>query len=386
MRPSRRIPRAASALAALGALSFGACNDPGAPPATPASTAYRGSYDAGSKSLVFQLEAPDGSPSAFQLVVTNLTQDLSTHEVRAAVAIRNSTDAAQSGPYGVDVFGFVPEDVRPVNGACIEAECANCPAQCFFDHSATYGEDGSLGPGETSEPLEWILLDPSDESFAFRARINRGTATPVDAAVSGAVFHDLNGNGHREDGEAGIEGSTVSLVHDTAVQTATTDGRGNYAFQVAEPGLYELVWEPGRCPPSTPTRLQVVVLRRPDGSLSGFAHGDFGCFAGGDASIPVTGRVFVDHNRNGLPDMGEPGLPGVVLGGSTACPTFAPIEAHTDRRGNYGMLLPPCPPVSVSLYQIHGYVFTSPNPVLFEHLPPGPFPLHADFGVAPAVP
>ena len=387
MRPSMRISRAAAVLVALGALTFGACNDPGAPPSSTSSTDYHGIYDAGSKSLVFRLEAPDGGPSAFQLVVTNLTQDPSTHEVHASVAIRNTTGEVQPGPRGVDVFGFVPQDVRPVNGACIEAECVNCPAECFYEHSGTYGDDGALGPGETSEPLEWIVYNPSDESFAFRARIEPGTAQPGDGTISGAVFHDLNGNGHREDGEAGLEGATVSLVHDTSVQTATTDARGNYAFQVAEPGLYELVWEPGRCPPSTPTRLQVLVLRRSDGTLSGFAEGDFGCFAGGDFSILVTGRVFIDHNRNGLPDMGEPGLPGVVLGGSTACPTFAPIEAHTDRRGNYGMLLPPCPPfISVALYQIDGYVFTSPNPVLFENLPPGPGPLRADFGVAPASP
>ena len=386
MCPSTSIRKVAGALAAFAAFAFCACDDPGTPPATASLADYRGSYDAGSKSLVFRLEAPDGSPSDFQLVVTNLTQDPATHEVQASVAIRNTTGAAQPGPPGVDVFGFVPEDVRPVNGSCIESECLHCPTRCYFEHGGTYGDDGVLGPGETSEALEWRIYNPRDESFAFRARIYPGTQQPGDGTISGAVFHDLNANGRREDGEAGLEGATVSLVHDTSVQTATTDARGNYAFQVTEPGLYELVWEPGRCPPSTPTRLQVLVLRRSDGTLSGFAHGNFGCFAGGDFSIAASGRVYVDHNRNGLPDMGEPGLPGVVLGGSTACPTFAPIEAETDGRGRYTMLLPPCPPFSVALYPIDGYVFTSPNPVVFDNLPPRPGPLRADFGVAPAIP
>jgi len=102
------------------------------------------------------------------------------------------------------------------------------------------------------------------------------------------------------------------------------------------------------------------------------------------ADVLVEGLVYRDLNGDGHPDPGEPGIPGVLLVGSTNCPTFAPIEARTNERGLYSMRLPggECgPPWIVHEVTLPGT--TTPNPVIFDAPPPPGTPFRADFGVAP---
>lgn len=79
----------------------------------------------------------------------------------------------------------------------------------------------------------------------FRDRI-------VPAALSGAVYQDLNHNGLRDAGEPGIANVRIHLVGktdcgQTVVKDATTDCQGNYSFTGLASGTYMLVeWQPGR--------------------------------------------------------------------------------------------------------------------------------------------
>lgn len=359
-------------LAAVAALL--SCDDPQspAPGSPPGDTEFRGTYD-GTRGIEFRLESPGGGPSPLRLVATDLALDPATQDLHAQVAVRNAGSDPHAGPSRILVGGFEPEGVEPRNALGLPCPlCPRCPCPWpwAFVHEGTYGEDGMLDPGETSVPVEWIIHDPDGASFAFRAR-PEFERSPAPGIISGSVFVDGDGNGRREPGEPGIAGATVGLVHGDSTGSTTTDGDGRFGFEVQEEGFYEVVREPGEdCRPTTPGRLQVVILRRPDGSLSGFDRADFGCRGNlpPDSGVVVSGTVFEDRNRDGHWQHGERGVPGVLVTGETPfCPTFAPIEARTDERGHYAMRLPACePPYVIGHAPVEGYVDTSPNPIVFD--------------------
>ncbi|NNE00345.1 MAG: hypothetical protein HKN47_23750, partial [Pirellulaceae bacterium] len=56
-------------------------------------------------------------------------------------------------------------------------------------------------------------------------------------AITGTVFHDVNGNGTMEAGEPGLSGVTVSLSG-PSTGTTTTDGSGDYRFDNLAAGSY----------------------------------------------------------------------------------------------------------------------------------------------------
>jgi hypothetical protein len=366
---------------------LGGCNENLQEPATTVVPDSRAIYDAGLGSLEFRPESPQGEASHLLLVASDITWDAETSEVHAWVALRNTGSETIPGPEAIHVSDFNPRDVHPRNATCPfdcdPSDPIDCPWLCFYEHAGTYGGDGVLEPGETSEPVEWILFNPSGESFAFRARLGEGPDT-MSGEISGFVFEDQYRLGERSPNEPGVEGELVRLLSGDSLEATRTDARGRYRFRVTEPGLYELVWLPSAaCDPTTPTRLQVVILRRPDGSLSSFTRGNFGCRGEPAFGVPVEGSVYVDANRNGRRDSDEVGIPNVlVMGASLQCPTFVPIQARTDERGHYSMRLPACdPPWEMWHEPLSGYVDTSPNPLLLIQPPPPGGALRADFGV-----
>ena len=78
-----------------------------------------------------------------------------------------------------------------------------------------------------------LLLNPASRGGRMvrtvRAWVNRLTGSPVAGTISGTVFDDLNVNGNKDSGEAGIAGATVTVTDDLGnTVTATTDSSGNY--------------------------------------------------------------------------------------------------------------------------------------------------------------
>jgi hypothetical protein len=220
-----------------------------------------------------------------------------------------------------------------------------------------------LSPGEISSPIEWVFADPAGESFSFRASLRPGNATRP-GVISGSVFADANGDGRRQDSEAGLAGASVSLVHGESKATITTGENGMFAFQVDEAGLYEVVREAATdCNPTTLNHVQVLIVTRSDGTLSGYSGLAFGCRSSnpGDGSL-VLGIVFEDQNRDGTYQEGEPGLAGVLITGVVpSCPTFAPIETRTDNSGRYALRLPCAPPYLIIREPLPGFIDTSPT-------------------------
>ena len=357
------------------------CNNPQSPPPAGGDAIFQGLYEPGG-TLEFRIETPSGNPSALRLVASDLLFDASTQQLHAQVSIRNAGSEMLPGPNVVQIDGINPDSVVPVNA--LPLPCPT-PQRCLgsweFTHQGTYGGDHMLSPGETSSPIEWVFADSTGQSFSFRASLRPGDATRP-GIISGSAFADRNGDGRRQPSEPGLAGVTVSLTHGDSNTTITTEMTGSFEFQVAEAGLYEIVREANTdCAPTTPSRLQVFILKRPDGTLSGYSGIEFGC----RGSIPVEeilviGIVFEDKNRDGSFQEGERGLPGVLItGAALACPTFAPIQAHTDADGRYALRLPACqPPYVVSHEPVPGFVDTSPNPLILLGMgtgPPVPVPM-----------
>jgi hypothetical protein len=286
--------------------------------------------------------------------------------------------------------------VEPVNAACRVCVTTPCPTSCVFDHRGTYGDDGILGANETSAPVEWIFANPSNESFAFQARIVVDPGSG-DGVIAGVVFADVDGDRHRSPGEAGLEGAAIALQGEAGSQLTRTDADGHYAFHVDAPGLYTLIFGCPECagaPPypcllTTPERRQVLIVVRADGTLSSFVHGDFGCARPFSEAL-ATGVVFEDLDRNGVRDRREPGVPGVrIVAQSVHCDIAARVT-ETDAQGRYRIPLPGCLPWTVEHDALPGFVDTTPNPVTLprerrdpgDPMPPQPAPYLVDFGVS----
>jgi hypothetical protein len=388
--------RVAARLSAIFTLVFlAACNDPQAPaPGAPADLA--GSFQGGT--LEFKLESA-GQATSLVLVATDLQFDPATEHLRAQVAVRNDGTDSLPGPQSIVVFDFVPSGVRPLNALCAGEDPAAPLRGCAFDHRGTYGDDGILSPGETSTPVEWILLDPHGDAFSFHAQIGPREAGP--GIIAGVVFADRDRDGQRDAGEAGIATVAVHLHGSAGAQDAVTDAAGRYLFEITDPGIYTvLVQPPAGSRPTSPLPLAITILRRADGSLTSFGRGDIGLERiGTETGVTVQGHVFEDLNHNGVYDAGEPGLAGVTLKGSLADddedddkPAITTgdddedddgevTRAVSDSEGFYALALPAGPgPWQVRCESVDGFDRTTPKAVVFTLPPPVGEVLHADFG------
>ncbi|MCB0100060.1 MAG: hypothetical protein KDE46_30215, partial [Caldilineaceae bacterium] len=174
------------------------------------------------------------------------------------------------------------------------------------------------------------------------------TATPTNtptlppAMIGDMVWHDLNGNGQRSDGEPPLQGVTVTLysmvardvnmvtgaatVTNTVVATAVTALDGRYAFTAVTPGAYRLAFMgsaalvPTACNQGADDTIDsdacqiglTTVSESPAFTLT--AHQQQQQWDAGFAQpVTVQSHVYIDQNRNNQPDAGEPPLPNVTV-------------------------------------------------------------------------
>lgn len=399
------------------------CGDNLAPGPTPApDTDFQGTFDPSSGELEFAVESPGGTMEpTLKLVATEVTFDQSGL-LHAYVAIRNNGSESIPGPASVLVSHFQPTSVYPVNATCaVPADSVPVPVPlsksglptgsvppgtvqvddplptdppipmptlCFFEHRGTYGDDGQLAAGETSEPVEWIFDGTQGQSFAFHARLVTDPV-PVDGIIAGIVFEDRNENGRRDWDEPGIEGVGLGLELPDFVRIAVTDAQGRYTFEVPDAGLFTVILTvPDGARPTTPVQMQVLIVRRADGTLSSFLDGNFGLVRSVPPQFWVDGFVYMDHNRNGVRDFGEEGVAQVGISAS-GLECMLPVIglAVTDANGFYeisntsvGCLLP----WLVQRQPVAGHIGTSPDQVILERMPPnGGNRLRVNFGIAP---
>lgn len=192
-----------------------------------------------------------------------------------------------------------------------------------------------------------------------QAGVNYNFSELEPSTLAGTVFHDVNGNGVRETGEAGIPGVQLVLtgtndLGQAVTLTTTTDGNGAYRFDKLRPGVYRIDevqpagWETTKNSAgqvsrgsSTPeTRGTVVGDSIVNINLSGCESGVN--FNFGERKVEVlrnsiSGYVYHDVNNNGIREAGEPGIPGVtiMLQGTLTGGGSVGLITTTDATGKY---------------------------------------------------
>ncbi|MBX3401689.1 MAG: DUF11 domain-containing protein [Gemmataceae bacterium] len=128
--------------------------------------------------------------------------------------------------------------------------------------------------------------------------------------VSGMVFIDTNRNGERDANETPLPGVLIELLdsNGAVVASTTTDADGSYLFPNVFPGDYTIretqpvtFGNPANGPAASNTR-SLYVGTSP---INGIEFGD--------TPGSIVGAVYLDQNRNGLRDVGEPGIAGVTI-------------------------------------------------------------------------
>lgn len=197
--------------------------------------------------------------------------------------------------------------------------------------TTTTGPDGSyrfenLPAGsytvEETQPAGYGSSTPDSQSVNVSAGQNQSIDFgETNSSIAGSVFVDSNDDGIRQAGERGIEGVTIRLTGTDAAgvavdRTLSTGADGTYRFGDVLAGTYTLAetqpdgFGDGRESAGTS-----------GGSTANDNISAIALAAGIDATDYVFGEVgqgqggtvYVDTNRNGVQDPGEPGIPGVIV-------------------------------------------------------------------------
>ncbi|ADV61581.1 conserved repeat domain protein [Isosphaera pallida ATCC 43644] len=231
-------------------------------------------------------------------------------------------------------------------------------------------ENGVSPPGSVvSSPFNPAAIERSGNPNAPGGALNdyralAGTTITVQpASLTGRVFQDDNGNELFDPGEPGLAGvvltlSGIDIAGQNVLRQAITNANGIYVFDNLRPALgagYQIVQTqpvgfadgPARVgslggQADQPNRVFGILINPLDtspGALDGVGY-DF-------AEYPfssLSGRVFLDLNRDGQRQPNEPGLPGVLMELDGIDRFGRPVTAAvtTDPNGVYEFLnLPP---------------------------------------------
>jgi hypothetical protein len=141
--------------------------------------------------------------------------------------------------------------------------------------------------------------------------------------VGDRVWEDVNGNGVQDAGEPGVAGVTVDLLDASlaVIGTTTTDASGKYEFDNLDPGSYAVRIHLPSGYNFTVVNLAANIEARSHADAAGFTEavtlkpGQSVYYLDGGLVRPASigDRVWLDNNRDGLQDAGEPGVANVPV-------------------------------------------------------------------------
>jgi hypothetical protein len=153
----------------------------------------------------------------------------------------------------------------------------------------------------------------------------------IGGSISGIKFNDLNGNGVRDAGEAGVSGVTIQVRNSAGALsgTAQTDASGNFTVSGLQAGTYKVseVLTSGFAQ-TTPGGDGTITVTLVSGQA--FTGALFGNQV---ATASISGSKFNDANGNGVRDAGEAGVAGITI--NLAGPNGLTRTTTSDASGNF---------------------------------------------------
>ncbi|MDJ0665410.1 MAG: SdrD B-like domain-containing protein [Acidimicrobiia bacterium] len=230
----------------------------------------------------------EGDDATFTIIVTNTGQ----------TDLFNVTVSDPLAPACDNVIGDLPVGSAPVTYTCTAAAAAS------FTNTAT---------ADAFDPLDNPVSDSDTADVVALVRSN----------INGTIAHDIAGDGTIDVGDLGLGGVDVTATWagldgvfgtaDDEVFTTTTDGNGDYSFDLVPPGEYQIDVDTADLPAGVDfqtldpdaTLDSATTLTLPEGTT--YPDVDFAYTATGS----IGDLVWLDLNDDGVQDPGEPGLGGI---------------------------------------------------------------------------
>jgi uncharacterized repeat protein (TIGR01451 family) len=182
----------------------------------------------------------------------------------------------------------------------------------------------AIAPGAAMTTVSDLAGDPvwaaADADYADPTRDAGLVELPV--RVGDRAWADLDGDGAQDPGEPGLPGVVLTLtdaagdpVTDLAgdpVGPVTTDADGAYAFTGLLPGTYTVAVDADAAGAALAPYVPTTPGSADSATLVGGARDDALDFGFGPR-VAVGDRVWLDEDRDGVQDAGEPGVAGVLV-------------------------------------------------------------------------
>ena len=170
-----------------------------------------------------------------------------------------------------------------------------------------------------------LYVRPHKRNWAGKDGYSKPVAT---GSVCGKVFEDTNGNGIQDAGEAGIKGIKVHITDETGTEfTVTTDQDGNYCQTGVAEGSTVIDIDDASLPSGA------VVTTEDPTTIDVQAGTDNQAGKDGIILAPtgnVCGTVYVDVNKNGRKDYGEPGIANITVNITDSNGKVTSVETGAD--------------------------------------------------------
>jgi uncharacterized repeat protein (TIGR01451 family) len=255
-----------------------------------------------------------GEPGINGVTVTITRTDGAPVKNVSGASITSTTTNA-SGAYTFANLEALPAGTRYVTAIDSGQAALNGYVPTLANQGSNTAVDSSTGSATSTN----LATDgASDTSLDF------GFVRPA-VTVGDTVFVDTNGNGTQNSGEPGLPGVTVTIVGPTGQPVTDVNGNpvgpqvttstGSYSFPLLPtlpPGQgYTVVVNP-----SQPALEGFTPTNNPGPTTDLTGNGDSDLtqdFGFKKKSVSVGDFVWVDTNRNGVQDSGEPGIQGVTV-------------------------------------------------------------------------